>query len=210
MHPNPAFRKTEPARSQAFARNRGFGALSVNGESHPVLAHIPFLLSEDGKTVEGHLARSNPILRLLKEGPKPALLAVNGPDAYISPDWYEGPDQVPTWNYVAVHLSGELSTRPPEDLRAHLDRLSQFFEARLAPKPIWLTEKVDNEALARMLRMIVPIRLEVLQLNSTWKLGQNKDDAMRVAAAGHLAKTAEDTAGQMLAQLMLGDPDKIA
>ena len=34
-------------------------------------------------------------------------LIVEGPEGYISPDWYGVADQVPTWNYVAVHLVGK-------------------------------------------------------------------------------------------------------
>ncbi|NOX73143.1 MAG: FMN-binding negative transcriptional regulator [Alphaproteobacteria bacterium] len=204
MHPNPTFRKTPEARNIAFARQRGFGILSINGERHPLSAHIPFLLTEDGTSLEAHLARSNPILRALKDGVKPAVLMVSGPEGYISPDWYQTDDQVPTWNYVAVHLTGGLETRPAEALLPHLDRLSGFFEARLAPKPVWLTSKVDAQVLARMQRMIVPIRMQISEIDATWKLAQNKGDAARMAAAAGLrASTPEHAA---LADLMENPP----
>lgn len=47
MHPNPAFRQVPPEESLAFARDRGFGMLCINGEAGPVLAHVPFLVSAD-------------------------------------------------------------------------------------------------------------------------------------------------------------------
>ena len=97
MHPNPIFRKTETAKNIAFARMRCFGILSVNSDDGPLLSHIPFILTEDGASLEAHLVRSNPILRLL-DTPQKAVIAVSGPDAYISPDWYLVADQVPTWN----------------------------------------------------------------------------------------------------------------
>ena len=58
------------------------------------------------------------------------MLAVSGPDSYVSPDWYGTgtADQVPTWNYVAVHIRGTLRRRADETLRAHLDALSARFE----------------------------------------------------------------------------------
>ena len=59
---------------------------------------------------------------------------MSGPDSYISPDWYEVPDQVPTWNYVAVHLTGTLELRPQEELLDLLDRQSALFEARVRPE----------------------------------------------------------------------------
>ncbi len=182
MHPNPAFRGTPPDRNLAFARARGFGTLMVNGAEGPLASHVPFDLSGDGKTVDLHLVRSNPIVRALGTG-QPAVIAVTGPDAYISPDWYGIPDQVPTWNYVAVHLRGHLDLLPAAALLPHLDRLSDLFEARLSPKPVWKTAKMTQEVLDRFMRMIVPVRLTVTDVQGTWKLGQNKADGVRERAA---------------------------
>lgn len=139
---------------------------------------MPFLLSEDGSHAELHLVRSNPISRAARDG-LPARLAVSGADGYVSPDWYDlGPDQVPTWNYVAVHLTGRLVPQPQETLEPLLAAQSAFFEARL-PKAPWTMEKMAQEAKAKLLRMILPFRLEIEQVDSTWKLGQNKPDAAR-------------------------------
>ncbi len=182
MHPNPAFRKTDRARNIAFARDRGFGVLSVNGEDGPLISHIPVLLDPEGKEAELHLVRSNPIVAALAE-PTKAIIAIQGPDGYVSPDWYETPDQVPTWNYTAVHLRGTLKRLPQDDMHPLLDRLSAHFERKLAPKPEWLTTKMTPEVLQRMMRMIVPFRMQVAQIDGTWKLNQNKDDAVRLRAA---------------------------
>jgi transcriptional regulator len=143
---------------------------------------VPFILSGDGKVADLHLVRSNPIARALG-APLPARIAVSGPDSYISPDWYGIDGQVPTWNYVAVHLTGTLEKRPDDELPGVLERLSQQFEDRLAPKAPWTADKVDPEALARMMRMIVPLRLNVTGVDGTWKLAQNKPDDVRKAAA---------------------------
>lgn len=137
MHPNPAFRGASRDENLGFARDRGFGVLMVNGDPFPLCSHVPFLLADDGKSAEMHLVRSNPILGCLADGGVAARMAVSGPDGYVSPDWYGMPDQVPTWNYVAVHLSGRLHALPSDELSGHLERLSRFFEARLAPKPPW-------------------------------------------------------------------------
>ena len=63
------------------------------------------------------------------------MLAVSGPEVYISPDWYGLDNQVPTWNYIAVHLRGSLTTLPIDTLRPHLNALSARNEALLAAKP---------------------------------------------------------------------------
>ena len=177
MHPNPAFRKTAADRNLAFARARGFGVLSVNGPEGPLMAHVPFLLSDDGTMADLHLARSNAVIAAGL--PAQAILAVIGPDAYISPDWYGVEDQVPTWNYIAVHLRGTLVQLPDEAMDGHVNALSDRFEARLAPKPVWKSTKMGDGVMDRMKRMILPFRLNITTVDGTWKLNQNKTPAAR-------------------------------
>ncbi len=182
MHPNSAFRQTETSDALSIAGARAFGTLAVNADPVPHTAHIPFLLSEDGRIADLHLVRSNPICKLTG----PAVLTVTGPDAYISPDWYGIEDQVPTWNYIAVRLTGRLEALPPEILRDMLARQSAFFESRLAPKPAWTMEKMSEDTMQRFLRMILPFRLHIEDVQSTIKLGQNKPDDVRRAAASEV------------------------
>lgn len=206
MHPNPAFRRSSRERNIAFARERGFGVLTLAGPDGPLAAHVPFVLSENGNWWEAHLARSNPILRALSE-PCPALVVVSGPDGYVSPDWYRLPDQVPTWNYVAVHLRGRLELLDDAALPPHAARLTAQFEGRLAPKPAWTEDKMDPEALTRMRRAIRPIGMRIDSIDGTWKLNQNKPDAARLAAAGHLSDSDIGAETAALASLMAGPPD---
>lgn len=184
MHPNPAFRKTAQQTNIEFARARSFGILAVNSDEGPLLSHIPFQLSGDGSELEAHLVRSNPILRLLEQ-PVPAVMAVSGGDAYVSPDWYGVENQVPTWNYVAVHLRGSLERLAQEKLPGILERLSADLEQRLAPKPPWKIDKMDADAFQKLERQIVPVRMRVTDIQGTWKLSQNKpDEAQTGAQAG--------------------------
>lgn len=203
MHPNPAFRQVPTEDSLAFARQRGFGTLCVNGESGPVLAHVPFVVTETGGLAALiHLARSNAIARSTL--PAPALLAVTGPESYISPDWYGAPDQVPTWNYVAVHLRGRLEPMPAEALRPMADELSAMFEARLLPKRPWTSAKMSEGVMERMMRMILPFRLMIEGVEGTWKLGQNKTPEQRAGAVAGLEAWEEPSPRQALAALMRG------
>jgi transcriptional regulator len=207
MHPNPAFRQTSQDRNLAFARTRGFGVLSVNGPDGPLAAHVPFLVSDDASFAELHLARSNPIARAGL--PAPALFAVSGPDAYVSPDWY-GPhelvaDQVPTWNYVAVHLRGVLEPLPEDALRPHVEALSAEHEGRLAPKTPWTSAKMTDGAMPRMMRMILPFRFRIVSVEGTWKLNQNKTPEIRARAAAILSRG--NASARAIADLMQGVPD---
>ena len=198
MHPNPAFRKTAADRNLAFARARGFGVLSVNGPDGPLMAHVPFLLSDDGTTADLHLARSNAVIAAGL--PAQAVLAVIGPDAYISPDWYGVEDQVPTWNYIAVHLRGTLVQLPDDAMDGHVNALSDTFEARLAPKPVWKSSKMGDGVMDRMKRMILPFLLQITTVDGTWKLNQNKTAAARAGVIAAL--DAQGGAAADIAQAM--------
>ena len=199
MHPNPAFRQVPEAATLAFLRARAFGTLAVNGEEGPHLAHVPFLLSEDAATADLHLVRSNPIARM--DGVA-AVIAVAGPDGYVSPDWYGAEDQVPTWNYIAVHMRGRLERLPEAAMRGMLERQSAAYETRLAPKRPWTVDKMSAEAVDRMMRQILPFRLQVDRIDSTWKLNQNKPEAVRLAAAAAMAGSAIGQETAALAALM--------
>jgi transcriptional regulator len=207
MHPNPAFRQVPPERNLGFVRARGFGILSVNGPDGPLMAHVPFLLSDDGTLADLHLARSNPIARAGL--PAASVLAVSGPDAYVSPDWYgphdQVPDQVPTWNYVAVHLRGTLEPLPDEALRRQADGLSALHEGRIADKRPWTSAKMSPGSMDRMMRMILPFRLRIADVQGTWKLNQNKTPEIRACAAAALARG--DAHAQAIAALMRALPE---
>ena len=206
MHPNPAFRTGEKASDLAFAAQRGFGILTVMGESQILAGHIPFVIAD--AAVHAHLVRSNPIARHLRKGPVPALLAVSGPDGYISPDWYGVEDQVPTWNYVAVHVRGMLTQLADTALKPHLAVLSEQNESRLDPKPRWTMDKNAPETLDRMMRQLVPVALSIDTVDSTWKLNQNKPDDVRQRAADAVAARDADGPSSPLADLMRRRHDK--
>ncbi|MFO6465003.1 FMN-binding negative transcriptional regulator [Jannaschia sp. KMU-145] len=189
MHPNLTFRSDADARTLDLIRDRAFGTLAVNAADGPLLSHIPVHLSGDASHVLLHLVRSNPILRALGDG-LPAVIAVTGPDGYVSPNWYGIDDQVPTWNYVAVHLRGPLRRLDPGEMRATLDAQSEPYEMRTNPEMPWTADKMTPEVLERMMRQIVPLRMDVDSIAATWKLSQNKPDDVRLRAADAI-ETAE-------------------
>ena len=182
--------------------------LNLGDASDPLLSHVPFLLTEEGNFVHAHLSKANPMLDILGEGEQRAVLAVSGPDGYISPDWYEtDPGQVPTWNYVAVHLRGLLRLRPVDTLRDHLEALTAKLEERLLPKPPWRIDKVPERQLQALMRAILPVELEVEVVDGTWKLNQNKPNTARLAAAAHVEAGGSGMETLLLAELMRSPPE---
>lgn len=184
MHPHPAFHWTDRAAMRDFVRETAFGALFAGTPDGPRVVHLPVTWADDD-TLTFHLSRGNGIARHLDGAT--ALFVANGPDAYVSPDWYgEGPDQVPTWNYVAVELEGPVAALSHDAMMAQIDQLAAEHEARLAPKPAWTRDKVDPGKIERMARSIQGFSLRVTAWRGTTKLGQTKSDAARLAAADAL------------------------
>ena len=204
MHPNPAFRQVADDATLAFVRARAFGVLAVNADAGPLLSHVPFLLSEDGRSADLHLVRSNPIARL---DDVPSVIAVSGPDGYVSPDWYGIDDQVPTWNYVAVHLRGRLGRLPDAAMRDMLDRQSAAYETRLMSKRPWTADKMSADALDRLMRSILPFRFWVERIDATWKLNPNTPEAARLAAAAAITGAGVGREIGALGRLMRDPPD---
>ena len=178
-----------------MVRDIGFGTLFAHTPDGPRVAHVPVIVEED--QILFHLARGNALTRHLAG--LPALFVVNGPDAYVSPDWYGlGPDQVPTWNYVAVEVEGIVRRLDRDQLVAQIDALSNEQEDRLSPKPAWTRQKSDPAYIDRLINGIAGFAVEIQAWRGTLKLGQNKPKAARHAVADAL-----DAAGRgAMAHLM--------
>ncbi len=186
MYIPPAF-KTDDDTALTFAAKRGFGTLIAVDGMLPVASHLPFLLHRDAGRlwVELHVARVNPLHEIIARAPE-VLLTVMGPDTYISPDWYVTADQVSTWNYVSVHLSGTARILPQPENLGHADRLSAHFEAQLLPKKPWTSAKMTPLKRDAMLRAIIGLEIDVTKVEAQWKLGQHKNAADQVGVITNL------------------------
>ena len=117
--------KSDRTASLAFAEARGFALVCAWDGKKPVASPLPFYLTSanDGTLRAAfHVARHNPLIKLA-DGTTSWLLAVNGADAYVSPDWYVSPDQVPTWLYQAVHLTGPVRAMSGDELAEQIETL---------------------------------------------------------------------------------------
>jgi transcriptional regulator len=203
MYVPPAF-KVHPATSLAFAAARGFGLVIAADGGRPMASPLPFRVIEQDGTVpklELHVARANPLAQIAEKGGT-WLVAVQGHDAYVSPDWYASAEQVPTWLYEAVHLSGPVRVIPGDHTRGHTERLSHTFETWLAPKPEWKLDKVPERRRDMLLSAIVAVELTIESIEGSFKLNQHKGDADHVAIANALGAQDEPSA-QAIARRMV-------
>lgn len=180
MHPNRAFHWADEQEMLAFVAQVSFATICIDG---PAVVHAPLVVTGPER-LRFHVSGSNPAVPFLVDAR--AVASVLGPHTYVSPDWYGIPDQVPTWNYIAVEAEGSLRRLDEAELATLLDDLSAMHEARLAPKPAWTRDKMSMGRFEAMLKAIVGFELTIEALRGTRKLGQNKSRGPREQVANAL------------------------
>lgn len=155
--------------------------------------HVPVVFDRDyglwGR-LRFHLARANPVIRVL-DGGREVLMIFNGPQCYVSPDWYDSEHQVPTWNYAAVHVYGKPVPMDDAALCRQLDDLSASQETRL-PKSPWTTAKLPEERYAKKRSAIVGFSMPIDLIEGKWKMNQDRQTADREAVVATLTKLGGD------------------
>jgi transcriptional regulator len=184
MHPNRKFHVADRDAMAQTVRDAGFGLLVVATADGLRAVHVPVLL--DGERLRFHVSRGNLVHAALVAGAD-ALFVVNGPHAYVSPDWYGMEDRVPTWNYIAVELNGRVRPLGDADLVAMLDAMSAIGEARLAPKPAWTRDVLMPGRFEGLLKAISGFEMEIVDWRGTAKLDQDKPAEIRARLVDALA-----------------------
>jgi transcriptional regulator len=160
--------------------DHGAGDLVTCGTAGLQSTLIPFVYDPSAGeygVLRGHLARNNP---QWQQPVEQAMVIVRGPDAYISPSWYASKQQhgrvVPTWNYVTVHVHGELRVRDDvEFVRQVVHELTAKHEGgRQQP---WAVADAPEAYISGQLRAIVGVELLVTRIDGKAKLSQNRSDA---------------------------------
>ena len=179
-----------------FVQKNPLCALVTHTPEGIMASHIPMVLHEDGSgfgTLRGHVARANSQWRASTDAGE-VLGIFTGPQHYISASWY--PDkathgrEVPTWNYVAVHVYGPMRTIEDTDwLLEHLRELTDRSEV-IAEVP-WRVADAPPEFVTRLAQAIVGIELPVARVEGKWKVSQNRSerDAAGVMDGLHMVGT---------------------
>lgn len=184
MYTPPVFRNEDAQAAFGLIGEYGFATLITIEGGAAVISHLPMIGDVEKSVLRGHLARANPHSALL-DGRR-HLAAFVGANAYVSPDWYEDAEQVPTWNYSAVHIEGEARVlTEPDEIDSLLGELSDLHERRrhdLVDGKIWKLAKLPIDKLRKMRAAIVAFEIRVEKLELKAKLSQNKsaEDFQRV------------------------------
>lgn len=172
----PKYYKVDnPDEVKDFINANGFAMLVSQVDSRLWATHVPLILDADphGKDIlTGHLSRAN--RQWKKFHSEDEVLAVFlGPDAYISSSWYDH-ENVPTWNYIAVHVYGRIRIVEGELLMEQLGKMVVKYEAGLE-NPVSL-RTMSKDYLAQEIKGLVGIEIEITEIQAASKLSQNRDE----------------------------------
>ncbi len=207
MHAPVHFRMDDQAELAAFIEGRHFGTLVVSSENGPQAAHIPMILNRDASgmpvSLEGHVARNNPLATIAAKSVR-ALAIFNGADAYVTPSLYlskrEHGKVVPTWNYIAVQVTGAVEAFSDADaLRNQVSRITDMMEQPAAVP--WKVSDAPDEYVAKMLAAITGLRLQIDAIDGVRKLSQNRNEADRAAVQNGFAHSTDPSAMQLAAEM---------
>ncbi len=189
MHIPSAFSVTDSVRLQDFIRKHSFAILASMDDAEdraPIATHLPLLLEcDDGKPSRllGHVAKGNPQWRQADQ--RKVLAIFSGPHAYVSAAWYGEKNVVPTWNYVAVHVTGRLRIEQDPEKLMSLVQKTVFFYEREAINP-WSMETSDGEYQKNLLGGIVGFEIVIESIEGCWKLNQHHSESRRNGALAGL------------------------
>ena len=158
---------------QNFIHQNGFGILINQTDGKLWATHIPLLLEEkNGKQIlVGHVSRENPQAESFKTNDD-VLAIFSGVHTYISSSWYDH-ENVPTWNYLAVHVYGKVKLHSLEESIEALKRLVNKYEAK-SEKPVRIEDLSEKTMLQA--RGIVSFEIVITAVEAKKKLSQNRDD----------------------------------
>ncbi|RBO99997.1 FMN-binding negative transcriptional regulator [Rossellomorea aquimaris] len=163
------FKITEESVAYGIMKEHSFATLFSQHDGMPVATHLPLLLNKENTYLYGHFARPNP---QWKEIENQTVLAVfHGPHCYISPSWYETSKAVPTWNYVTVHVYGEVELLKDEsELMDSFQDLVMKYEA---PDSSYTLQEAGAEYLSGMSKGVQGFKMKIKKIEGKAKVSQN-------------------------------------
>lgn len=172
---------------RTFLVKNSFGILVNQTNGKLCATHIPLELdiNKEGKEILlGHISKENPQWKGFADDDQ--ILAIfSGPHSYISPSWYDH-ENVPTWNYVAVHVYGKIKIIEGEAVTNSLKKLVDKYEQH-SENPVRI-EDLSTKTMMQT-RGIVAFQIEIQEIQATKKMSQNRDDLNHATIILELEKT---------------------
>jgi transcriptional regulator len=201
MYRPTAFQEDNIDKLLAFMKANSFATLVSIVDGVPYASHIPLVIAMQGNIVQlsGHLAKQNPQWQAFKSADSLAIFT--GPHAYVSPALYEKPENVPTWNYIAVHAYGvpQIITfnDSPAATNKMLDEMIDTYEANY--KSHW--HGLSHKFREGMMDGIVGFEITVTRLEGKYKLSQNRSQVDRETVSNKLLQSSDAAARAVGAEM---------
>lgn len=173
MHVPKYFQVDDFKEIEKFIQSNSFGMIVTVDQRKPIATHVPLVLDKKGDDyyISGHLAKTNPQCNTLKDNQN-VLIIYQGAHSYVSSAWYEK-ENVPTWNYQAVHLYGESSILSEEETIDDLKRLLVKYERHREDPVLWdnISENTKMQA-----KGIVGFKVKIHKIEAAYKMSQNRNE----------------------------------
>jgi transcriptional regulator len=171
-----------------FIRKNGFGIVVSTVEGKLWATHIPLILI--GDKLQGHISRGNKQWRALPQNEE-VMVIFQGPNTYVSSSWYDH-ENVPSWNYIAVHVYGKAHIQSEEELIESLRQLTKKYEQD-SVHPVSV-DTMSEKFLHTELRGTVGFEIAIERMEASYKLSQNRDEKNHTQIISELEKRGDHNA----------------
>lgn len=168
------FKVTDFDEIREFIQKNSFGTIVTTKQDKPIASHLPLELHTQGNDyyITGHIAYANPQWKTFEDENNNVLVIYQGPHSYISSSWYEQ-ENVPTWNYQAVHVYGIASIMSEQELEEDLKLLLQKYERHRENAVLW--ENLSPQT-KKQIKGIVGFKIKIQEVQAAYKLSQNRNE----------------------------------
>jgi transcriptional regulator len=193
MHIPKLYREEDRTKIVEFLKSNSFPALVSHDGEKLLATHLPVEIIEnaDGSlTVLGHMSRANPQWKSF--GDQEVLLIFQGAHTYISPRWYNHVN-VPTWNYINIHVYGKVRMVDGDELKSLLGELVNKHEVGTG----YNLDDLPADFVEKEMRGVAGFALDVTRLDAASKLSQNRDDESYASIISHLKARGDDASTEI-------------
>jgi transcriptional regulator len=189
MYIHKFYREENREKILEFLRQNDFATLVAYDGEKPVAGHLLMEVMEEGEKlfVNGHMSKANYLWKMLDKRSE-VLVIFLGPHTYISPSWYNHVN-VPTWNYQSVHVYGK--PQIIKDKSASYGILKRLMD-RYEPTGPSTMDALPPDFVEKEMKGIVAFQIEVMKIEASYKLSQNRDDESYQNIVTQLEKRTDD------------------
>jgi len=175
MYKAKIYTETDSSKIWSFIEAHPFALITTSDFSgKPVASQVPLILSENKKSLQGHIMRQTDHHKAFLENPQ-VLAVFSGPNAYISGSWYSKPHVASTWNYMSVQVQGKLCFLNENRFIELMKRFTLKFEAGDQSSPTFYNN-IPVGYRKQHMQAIAGFEIKIENIEATFKLSQDKDE----------------------------------